>query len=39
MASGAEQINEAVNKVNEITMKNRENINHLVREVSLFKVA
>jgi methyl-accepting chemotaxis protein len=39
MATGAEQINEAVNKVNEITMKNRENISHLVREVSLFKVA
>jgi len=39
MATGAEQINEAVSKVNEITMKNRENINHLVHEVSLFKVA
>jgi methyl-accepting chemotaxis protein len=39
MASGAQQINTAVNKVNEISVKNRENIDQLVREVSLFKVA
>jgi methyl-accepting chemotaxis protein len=39
MASGAEQINKAVHKVNEITVKNRENIDLLVKEVSLFKVA
>ena len=39
MASGAQQINMAVNKVNEISAKNRENIDQLVREVSLFKVA
>jgi len=39
MATGAEQINDAVNKVNEITIKNREKIGLLVREVSLFKVA
>jgi len=39
MASGAQQINTAVNKVNEISVKNRTNIDQLVREVSLFKVA
>jgi methyl-accepting chemotaxis protein len=38
MASGAEQINIAVNRVNEISLKNRENIDLLVREVSKFKV-
>ena len=38
MAVGAEQINAAVNKVNEITAKNKENIHFLVREVSRFKV-
>jgi methyl-accepting chemotaxis protein len=38
MATGAEQVNIAVNRVNEISAKNRENIDHLVREVSLFKV-
>jgi len=39
MAIGAEQINEAVNMVNDISVKNRENIDLLVKEVSLFKVA
>jgi methyl-accepting chemotaxis protein len=39
MASGAQQINTAVNRVNEISAKNRENIDILVREVSMFKVA
>jgi methyl-accepting chemotaxis protein len=39
MASGAEQINMAVNRVNEISVRNRENINLLAREVSRFKVA
>jgi len=39
MATGAEQINAAVNRVNDITVKNRENIDLLVKEVSLFKVA
>jgi methyl-accepting chemotaxis protein len=39
MASGAEQINVAVNRVNDISAKNRENINLLVKEVSKFKVA
>jgi methyl-accepting chemotaxis protein len=38
MATGAQQINEAVNMVNEISVKNRENIDLLVREVSLFRV-
>jgi methyl-accepting chemotaxis protein len=38
MAAGAEQINVAVNRVNDISVKNRENIDRLVREVSLFKV-
>jgi methyl-accepting chemotaxis protein len=38
MATGAEQVNIAVTKVNEITAKNRENIDLLVKEVSLFKV-
>jgi methyl-accepting chemotaxis protein len=39
MASGADQINVAVNRVNDISAKNRENINLLVKEVSKFKVA
>ncbi len=38
MASGAEQINSAVTQINEITSKNRENIDQLVMEVSRFKV-
>jgi methyl-accepting chemotaxis protein len=38
MATGAEQINVAVNRVNELTGKNRENIDLLVREVSRFKI-
>jgi methyl-accepting chemotaxis protein len=38
MASGAEQINVAVNRVNEITIQNRENIEILVEEVSHFKL-
>jgi methyl-accepting chemotaxis protein len=39
MAVGAEQINTAVNRVNEISGKNKENIDILAREVSRFKVA
>jgi methyl-accepting chemotaxis protein len=39
MAAGAEQINMAVNMVNEISVKNMENIELLVKEVSMFKVA
>ncbi len=38
MASGAEQINIAVNHVNEISAKNRESIEMLVEEVSRFKI-
>ena len=38
MANGADQINIAVNRVNELSGKNRENIDLLVREVSRFKV-
>jgi methyl-accepting chemotaxis protein len=38
MASGAEQINIAVNHVNDLSSKNRENIDILVKEVSRFKV-
>jgi len=38
MSSGAEQINVAVNNVNEMTVKNREAIADLLKEVSRFKV-
>jgi len=38
MASGADQINVAVHHVNEISGKNREGIDNLMREVSRFKV-
>jgi len=38
MASGAEQINTAANEVNQISMKNRQSIEALVKEVSRFKV-
>jgi len=38
MASGADEINEAVHHVNEISNKNREGINTLMREVAKFKV-
>ncbi|MDR2485936.1 MAG: methyl-accepting chemotaxis protein [Treponema sp.] len=38
MAGGAAQINIAVNRVNEICGKNKDNIDILVREVSRFKV-
>jgi methyl-accepting chemotaxis protein len=38
MASGADQINVAVSHVNEISGKNREGIETLIREVSRFKV-
>jgi methyl-accepting chemotaxis protein len=37
-ASGAEQVNAAVNHVNEISAKNREGIENLIRKVSRFKV-
>jgi methyl-accepting chemotaxis protein len=38
MSSGAEEMNVAVNHVNEISNKNREGIDTLMREVSKFKV-
>jgi len=38
MASGADQINVAVHHVNEITIKTREGIDTLLKEVSRFKV-
>ena len=38
MASGAEEINVAVHHVNEISSKNREGIDNLMKEVSRFKV-
>ncbi|MCL1813083.1 MAG: methyl-accepting chemotaxis protein [Treponema sp.] len=38
MANGADEINIAVHQVNEISVKNREGIEHLIREVSRFKV-
>jgi methyl-accepting chemotaxis protein len=38
MATGAEQINTAVSEVNEISGKNREGIDSLIREVARFKV-
>jgi len=38
MASGADQVNIAVNNVNEMTVKNREAIDSLIKEVSRFKV-
>jgi len=38
MASGADQINIAVHNVNEISVKNREGIDLLIKEVSRFKV-
>ncbi|MCL2793267.1 MAG: methyl-accepting chemotaxis protein [Spirochaetaceae bacterium] len=38
MAIGAEQINIAVNRVNELSEKNRENIDALMKEVSRFKI-
>ena len=38
MAAGAVQINNAVQEVNEITQKNKHNIESLVAEVNKFKV-
>ncbi|MCL2758638.1 MAG: methyl-accepting chemotaxis protein [Treponema sp.] len=38
MAAGANQINIAVNQVNEISVRNRDNISLLVKEVARFKV-
>jgi len=38
MASGADEINTAVNQVNELAGKNRESINLLISEISRFKI-
>jgi methyl-accepting chemotaxis protein len=38
MSAGADEINTAVSEVNNISGKNKENINILVKEVSRFKV-
>jgi methyl-accepting chemotaxis protein len=38
MSAGADQINIAVTQVNELSAKNRENIDQLMREVAKFKV-
>jgi methyl-accepting chemotaxis protein len=38
MASGAEEVNVAVNRVNEISVRNRDAIDLLLKEVSRFKV-
>ncbi|MHC6202520.1 methyl-accepting chemotaxis protein [Breznakiellaceae bacterium SP9] len=38
MASGADQINSTVNEVNNLSGRNKENIDILVREVSRFKI-
>jgi methyl-accepting chemotaxis protein len=38
MASGAEQINVAVHNVSELSGKNRESIDDLLKEVSKFKI-
>jgi methyl-accepting chemotaxis protein len=38
MATGADQINVAVTRVNTISGDNKENINVLVREVAKFRV-
>ena len=39
MASGADQINAAVQDVKGLSVRNQESTNHLIREVSRFKVA
>jgi methyl-accepting chemotaxis protein len=38
MASGADQVNTAVNHINDLSSKNREYIDLLMNEVSRFKV-
>jgi methyl-accepting chemotaxis protein len=39
MAAGAEQINTAVVKINELSGNNKENIDSLIVEINKFKVA
>ena len=38
MATGADEINVAIHRVNELSVRNRENIDLVIREVSRFKV-
>ena len=38
MATGADEINVAIHRVNELSARNRENIDLVIREVSRFKV-
>jgi methyl-accepting chemotaxis protein len=38
MATGADEINSAVHHINELSNRNRESIDHLMKEVSRFKV-
>jgi hypothetical protein len=38
MASSSELVNTAVNRINEISARNREGIDILIKEVSRFKV-
>jgi methyl-accepting chemotaxis protein len=38
MAAGADQINVSVHRVNELSGQNRDNINLLMKEISLFQV-
>jgi methyl-accepting chemotaxis protein len=38
MATGAEQINVAVTQVSDISIKNREAIDKLIKEVNRFKI-
>jgi methyl-accepting chemotaxis protein len=38
MVTGADQVNIAIHNINDMTNKNREGINTLMREVSRFKV-
>ena len=38
MASGANEINSAVNHINDLCRQNKESIDHLMREVSRFKI-
>ena len=38
MAAGADQINVAVNQVNDLTIKNHEKVDTLMKEVARFRV-
>ena len=39
MASGVEEVNKAVHHINELTTKNRNTANNLMKEVQKFKIA